>query len=201
MNQISQVARQRKSGPDRKWTDMAIAYVLKYGFSELSLTAMAKELGVTKQALNYQFGSRDQLLKLMIDTFQVEIFQDADRLREEARSVEEMISMMCQWAWENRERHQVWFEMLILSTRKPELFVGFGQRSRDFWFGLFEERFRAEGCPQSQLVPLLDLLMNQFNGVIFDQLVRNDPDRMFAATSLFIEMYRNQKAQWSPCAQ
>jgi len=105
--------------------DQAVDYVLVHGLTTLSLRPLAAALGTDASVLLHHFGSKDQLLVLILNSVR-------DRLREVARHADDSdpaAQVRAVWTWasdpQREPLYRLFFEAYGLALRNPERFGDF----------------------------------------------------------------------------
>lgn len=190
------MVRQRAGGPDEKWEQRVLDYVSEHGFSDLTLGKLAKELGVSKPSLNYQFGSLEQLYGTLADRFAE---QDARILRDifkQSQGITDFLRRVLHGFLVAPTAPVTRLELLSLSARKPEIFRDYRREAREKVRAFMRPLLKQDGCPEAQMDAMSDLAINVFNGGIVQYLIEQDMEKIDDTMDLFSSTYGLMRESW-----
>jgi AcrR family transcriptional regulator len=158
-----------------------IDYVIAHGLSDLSLRPLATELGVTPTTLVHHFGSKDELLQLVVNGVRERIL---DVLEVPAgagdRSPEELL--WAAWEWISADEHlalfRLFFEIYGRALHEPERFALFRQRVVDEWLQRVTFELERQGVRPASARRSATLGVALTRGLLLDLLTTGDRDRV-----------------------
>lgn len=176
--------------------ELAYQYVLVHGLADMSLRPLAKAIGSSPRVLLYLFGSKDGLVRALLDRARrdelaaIEAFGDApasDGLIETAQQV---------WEWLSAPgvRHLLglWVEAYGRSLTDPGgPWAGFAAQTVQDWLGLLAARqapaLRRSDTGAAQRTAVLALL----RGAMLDLLATRDTERTGRAVTQSLKAMRS----------
>ena len=173
----------RPADPERRreLLDRAIDYAIAHGLGELSLRPLAAALGTHAPVLLHHFGSKEQLLVLMVNGAR-------DRLRALGRAEEAANprgGLAAVWAWASDPAHdeflRFFFEAYALALRDPQLYSGFLDGAVRDW--LDEPMAAIDDTSATIAIAVV-------RGLLLDLLATGDRDRVGAAMQRVIVLLR-----------
>ncbi len=174
------VDRQRRS----ELLDRAVGYVVAHGLADLSLRPLAAALGTDAPVLLHHFGSKDQLIALVLNGVR-------DRLRAvdlpAGRDPEEPLSAHLErvWAWaaspERAPLYRLFFEVYGLALQHPDRYRPFLDRVVADWLNQLIPVFTAAGMAAERATAQATLAVAAVRGLLLDLLTTGDRDRVDAA--------------------
>jgi AcrR family transcriptional regulator len=170
---------------------LAYEYVLTRGLADMSLRPLAKAIGSSPRVLLFLFGSKDNLIRALLDRARrdelaaIAAFRKSDGpgdLAEAARQV---------WRWlaDPGRRHLLglWVEAYGRSLVDPDgPWAGFAEQTVQDWLGLLEDvqpGQRRGPAGAAQRTAVLALL----RGAMLDLLATGDADRAGRAVALALQ--------------
>jgi AcrR family transcriptional regulator len=170
-----------------------IDYVIAHGLSDLSLRPLATELGVTPTTLVHHFGSKDELLQLVVNGVRERIL---DVLEVPAgagdRTPEELL--WAAWEWISAEERlalfRLFFEIYGRALREPERFALFRQRVVDEWLQRVTLELERQGIPSASVRRRATLGVALTRGLLLDLLTTGDRDRVEDALRSYLGVGR-----------
>jgi AcrR family transcriptional regulator len=161
--------------------DAAVDYVVEHGLAGLSLRPLAAALGTDAPVLLHHFGSKDNLLVLLLNRVR-------DRLRTLARSAtgdEPTDQLGAVWEWTSDPRHEalfrLFFEAYGLALQRPVRYAEFLDHVVADWI---DELTPAVGADRATLA------VAAVRGLLLDLLTTGDRDRVDAAERLLLSLLR-----------
>ena len=159
--------------------DAAVDYVVEHGLGGLSLRPLAGALGTDAPVLLHHFGSKDNLLVLLLNRVR-------DRLRTLARSGsgdDPTDRLGAVWRWTSDPRHaalfRLFFEAYGLALQRPDRYAEFLDRVVEDWI---DELTPAVGADRATLA------VAAVRGLLLDLLTTGDRDRVDAAERLLLSL-------------
>lgn len=164
--------------------ERAVDHVCAVGLSGLSLRALADALDVDASLLNHHFGSKQQLLALVLNRVR-------DRLRAlGALDPEHDLDASLQrvWAWASdparRPLYVLFFEVYALALRHPDDYQPFLSTVVADWLDPLQAAFRRTGSTPDAARARATLAIAVVRGLLLDLLTTEDHDRVTAALHL-----------------
>lgn len=188
----------RPLNPDirEKLRRQAVDYVLSHGVGELALRPLAKALGTNARMLIYHFGSREGLMRDILEgRRELEDVHIQAWFKEgtEGRT----LSAFLRWYWQRmsapraRPAIRLVFELYALALRHPKDYPGVLEDPLAYWKGL---------AIKGGLVPDLDeaastLLLAATRGLLLDLCATGDQQRVGNALQLLIQFAEARQEQ------
>jgi AcrR family transcriptional regulator len=165
-------------------TSKAVAYVLSHGVVDLSLRPLAEALGTSARMLVYHFGSRENLMRAIVEELRRQ--EDAlimSWLNEAPRTMPEFLDRYWKRMSDARARPAVRliFELYALALRDPKSFPGMLDAPLDYWRKLS----RATGSKRVDADATL--LLAATRGLLLDLCVSGDRKRIDDAMNLLVK--------------
>ena len=174
--------------------ELAYRYVLAHGLADMSLRPLARAIGSSPRVLLYLFGSKDELIRALLDRAR------ADELAAigawpEAESPADLIGTARQvWRWLSDDRHRhllgLWVEAYARSLVDPGgPWSGFAAQTVQDWLGLLAARQppRLRGpAGAAERTAVLALL----RGAMLDLLATGDVARTTRSVTLALRALR-----------
>ena len=173
----------------------ALRYVLAHGFADLSLRPLAAAIGTSARMLVYHFGSREALLREVLD--ELRKGEDA-RIRawlESGRRPRTLVEFL-RWYWPRmadpraRSALRLVFEIYAVALRHPDQYPGVLDSPLEYWAGL---RARTGGGEAPEDAALVTLLLASIRGLLLDLCATGDEARTGAAFALLGRFVRDQR--------
>ena len=172
--------------------DLAYAYVLQHGLSDLSLRPLATAIGSSPRVLLFLFGSKEELLRALLRRARADELRLLDEI-EAQRPGSDLVEVGRQtWAWlaapEHRDLLKVWLEAYARSlTELQGPWAGFARETVADWLDLLSRaQTAAERRTKSGLVRRTRALAVLRGGVL-DLLATDETDRVTAAVESDLE--------------
>lgn len=165
----------------RQLLDAAVDHVCDHGLAGLSLRSVAQALGVDASLLLHHFGSKQQLLSLVLNGVR-------DRLRE-VGGVEPGepldASLARVWAWASEPAHRrlylVFFEVYALALRSPDYYRLFLDTVVSDWLVPLTSAYTETGLGHDAARDRATLTVAVVRGLLLDLLATGDRERVDAA--------------------
>lgn len=161
--------------------DDAVDYVIANGIADLSLRPLAEALGTQAPVLLHHFGSKEQLLVVILNGVR-------DRLRSiarEARATDTWGAVDAVWAWSSAPERdpffRVFFEGYALALRRPDLYATFLDTVVQDWLDDFPSGIDDAAATLAVAV---------VRGLLLDLLATGDRARCDAAMAQATTMLR-----------
>lgn len=159
----------------------AVDAVCAGGLNGLSLRSLASDLGVDPSLLVHHFGSKQQLLDLVLNRVR-------DRLRavgglDAGEDLHAALGRVWTWASDPTRRplYLLFFEVYALALRSPEEHKAFLDRVVNDWLEPLTAAYAAAGDPPAHAVVKATLAIAVLRGLLLDLLTTGDRDRVEAA--------------------
>jgi AcrR family transcriptional regulator len=162
----SPVTRQQRQGSEDKWINQTLTYLNEYGFLNMSLGRLAKELGVSKTALNHQFGSLDQLYAIILARILDGDVIALNEARARAPSVPAFFDDILDHYLNTATTPQARIELFVIGFREGGIYAEYSRTAGIGIRSAFSELLAADGCPEHQLEETGDFFMSLFNGAL-----------------------------------
>lgn len=175
--------------------DRAVDYVLRHGVADLSLRPVAKALGTNARMLIYHFGSREGLLKAILEGLREREDTQVDGWFERGRRPR-TITGFVRWYWrrisspEGRRATILIFELYALALRSPRDYPGVLQDPLDYWESLMA---RAGVTADRGSTSIATLLLASTRGLLLDLAATGDRHRINRAMSELLEMVEKRQ--------
>lgn len=169
--------------------EAAIAHVEQHGLGELSLRALAAELGTSHRMLSYHFGSRDELVAAIVARVEqhqrdrlAELLADSggDPLEQAARFTAQILDPTL-WPAE-----RLFFEVYGQALAGRPHTVGFLDRVVTAWLDPVAELVVRIGVPAGEARTHARLGLAVTRGLLLDLLATGDVDGVRAAAELHL---------------
>ena len=156
--------------------ELAYAYVLCHGMAGMSLRPLAEAVGSSPRVLLYLFGSKDGLVRALLERSRVEELALLADVRAAGGGAGETVERL--WAWlaapQRRGLLRLWVEGYARSLVEPDgPWAGFAAQGVQDWIGLLGEVLGPDGDPTAVLAVL--------RGALLDVLATGDVERTTAA--------------------
>lgn len=166
----------------RELLGAAVEYVLDHGIVDISLRAMATELGVTHATLLRHFSTKDELLAEVIDRVHADFVGalDADPALAAAHSAEELLRAVWRHMCTPREQRQfvLLYELVARATRRPEASGDLRRSIVDDWVGTLAQRLERDGEEAGRARTLATLAVGTVRGLQLDLLLTGNRERV-----------------------
>jgi AcrR family transcriptional regulator len=170
--------------------ERALTYVLEHGLIGLSLRPLAAALGTSDRMLIYHFGSKEQLVRDVLQVAQQRLAGSLNPPGADVRSLADLVRQL--WAALNvPEAAQVtrlYLEVCVLAAQEPDRWRGVPEQLRGPWKPPLVAGLVAFGIAPERAPALADLILDTLDGLSLDRLVATDPARVDAAAEAFAEL-------------
>jgi AcrR family transcriptional regulator len=189
--------RQREpSARQEELLELAYRYVLAHGLADMSLRPLARAIGSSPRVLLYLFGSKDGLIRALLERARQDELAAIDSFREETEPacLAETAGQVWQWLSDPSLRHLLglWVEAYARSLVDPGgPWAGFGEQTVQDWLGLLAARqppdqreSEAGGAERTAVLAVL-------RGAMLDLLATRDTARTGRAVARSLEAMRS----------
>ena len=172
----------------KRLLDLAIDYVLTHGMADLSLRPLAKALKTNARMLVYRFGSREELMRQILEGL---------REREDARiqawfkkNRGGTLPEFLRWYWQRmsapraRPALRLIFELYALALRDPEGYTGVLNDPLAYWRKLAGRADGQANAIRENSGAEATLLLAATRGLLFDLCATEDRRRVSRAMKL-----------------
>jgi AcrR family transcriptional regulator len=165
--------------------DKALEYFLDHGLAELSLRPLADYLGTSARLLIYHFGSREQLIAVVMAEARARVQRSVAAMLHAARGQARMASV---WGWasapENVRYVRLLFEVQILALQNPDIYAQYLSDTSTSWLAVIEH-----GLPDSpDRRTIATLCSAVIDGLVLDYMSSAELDRTSAALRFFVAL-------------
>lgn len=178
----------RQARRRKELADAAARYAMEHGVSDLSLRALARNLGVTHRALLYHFGTKEQLLAELLraarDREQRFVEEEAKRLSD--KPLDQLLRSYWRRAAAQQPFFRFYFEVYGLALREPDRYQEFLAGAVDDWLVTIRGLMQRRCVPEAQARNLATLMFASFRGLQLDLLSTGSEERVELAFELFI---------------
>ena len=172
--------------------DAVVRYLAEHGLANVSLRPMARQLGVSVNALVHHFGSRDDLIVAALrrsETVQKEV--EAQWL-ERRPQLSQADLLRAWWRWITASPHNLAVVRLGIEAAALDATVtGLPRQVRGdqigIWRSNIEQRLMAEGVEPSTATIEASLAKAMFTGLVVDLLASGQRARLTRALELGLE--------------
>jgi AcrR family transcriptional regulator len=172
--------------------ELAYRYVLAHGLADMSLRPLAKEIGSSPRVLLYLYGSKDALIRALLDRARSDELAAIGAFREVGSGAGLVDSAREVWDWLAAPEHRLllglWVEAYARSLTDPDgPWAGFAAQTVQDWLGLLESRQppgrRRSAAGAAERTAVLALL----RGAMLDLLATGDLARTTESVMLLLE--------------
>jgi AcrR family transcriptional regulator len=172
--------------------ELAYQYVLANGLADMSLRPLAKAIGSSPRVLLFLYGSKDALIRALLDRARSDELAAIDAFREVESSAGLADSARQVWDWLSAPDHRLllglWVEAYGRSLADPAgPWAGFAAQTVQDWLGLLASRQpparRDSAAGAAERTAVLGLL----RGAMLDLLATGDLARTTESVGLLLE--------------
>lgn len=162
--------------------ELAYAYALEHGLTDLSLRPLAAAIGSSPRVLLFLFGSKDGLVRALLGRARTDELTLLRRAQ--ARSLPETVRAV--WSWLSAEEHRplltLWVEGYARSLAEPEgPWAGFAARTVEDWLELLAGSQPARTRDTPTGLAERTMALAGLRGALLDLLATGERDRLTAA--------------------
>jgi AcrR family transcriptional regulator len=178
--------------PKQELLNAAIEYVAQHGIGDLSLRALAAELGTSHRMLIFHFGSKD---KLWIEIVQTVEQSQRERLGQLLPDPGQPTREALWTWWKHISDPSLWpserlfFELYGQALQGRAHATGFLDGIVDAWVQPIADANIAQGAPEALAYAHARLGVAVTRGLLLDLLATGDADRVDQAMHAFIDLY------------
>jgi AcrR family transcriptional regulator len=190
------------SGRKAQLLDAAIRYLTRHGVADLSLRPLGAAIGTSARLLVFHFGSRERLLRCVLDAVQARLQASfaaiASAPRDGRQGDGRQGPMRRFWAWatnrENLPRLRLLYEVQFLALQNPRVFARYLGNASSRWIGLI-----APHLPGSlRNAATATLCAAAFDGLVIELLSTGDRRRTEQALDRFVALLAHAAGPRSP---
>jgi len=176
--------------------DHAVDYVLTHGISDLALRPLAKALHTNARMLVYHFGSREGLMREILEGLREREYAHIQAWFATGRR-SRTISDFLRWYWGRlsvpnaRPAARLIFELYALALRNPRGYPGVLEPPLAYWKRLVA----STGLPSKLRAPEATLLLAAFRGLLLDLAATGDRVRTEGAMKMLAQLVASQETQ------
>ena len=174
--------------------ELAYHYVLVHGLADMSLRPLAKAIGSSPRVLLFLYGSKDNLIRALLDRARSDELAAVAAFRETGSPADLIDSARQVWHWLSAESHRhllgLWVEAYARSLVDPDgPWAGFAAQTVQDWLGLLasrqlpRRRGRAGAAERTAVLAVL-------RGAMLDLLATGDVARTSRAVDLVLRALR-----------
>ena len=172
--------------------ELAYRYVLSHGLADMSLRPLAKAIGSSPRVLLYLYGSKDELIRALLDRARSDELAAIDAFREVGSAAGLAGSARQVWEWLSAPGHRLllglWVEAYGRSLVDPAgPWAGFAAQTVQDWLGLLASQQppgrRRSPAGAAERTAVLAVL----RGAMLDLLATGDLARTTESVMLLLE--------------
>jgi len=174
--------------------ELAYHYVLVHGLADMSLRPLAKAIGSSPRVLLFLYGSKDNLIRALLDRARSDELAAVAAFRETGSPADLIDSARQVWRWLADDNHRhllgLWVEAYARSLVDPAgPWAGFAAQTVQDWLGLLasrqppRRRGRAGAAERTAVLAVL-------RGAMLDLLATGDVARTGRAVDLVLRALR-----------
>ncbi|MEU0781345.1 TetR/AcrR family transcriptional regulator [Streptomyces sp. NPDC006173] len=179
--------------------EAAYGYALTHGLAGLSLRPLAEAIGSSTRVLMFLFGSKDGLVRALLERARADELALLDRLSQADKPVGLVPAADQVWTWlaadEHRALLRLWAEAYARSLVEPGgAWAGFARTTVNDWLDVLAgcqppaERDSDDGATRRTLA------LATLRGALLDLLATDDEPRVSAAVRKQLELLRPSRA-------
>jgi AcrR family transcriptional regulator len=171
--------------------ELAYQYVLVHGLADMSLRPLAKAIGSSPRVLLFLYGSKDELIRALLDRARADELAAIAAFREMDSPADLAESALQVWRWlaapEHRHLLGLWVEAYGRSLADPAgPWSGFAAQTVQDWLGLLASRqpprWRRTAAAAAERTAVLALL----RGAMLDLLATGEEARTTQSVTLLL---------------
>jgi AcrR family transcriptional regulator len=173
-----------ESARRRALLEAAYRYVLEHGLVDLSLRPLAAAVGSSPRVLLFLFGSKDGLVRAVLERARAEELAVLATVRRAGASGGLAAAVDALWAWlaaaEHRPLLALWVEGYARALVEPDgPWAGFAERTVRDWLEVLDDVGGGDAVDRTLLLAVL-------RGALLDLLATGDAERTGAAVARFL---------------
>ncbi|OZD05174.1 hypothetical protein CH275_12530 [Rhodococcus sp. 06-235-1A] len=174
---------------------LAREYVLDQGVSNLTLRPVADAMGVTIATVIRQFGSKDALLRAIVEDINTELAVELRAGREpDSRSAEDLLrALWRRWSHDPRKQREfaVCFELYGLAIANPQRYRWFLDSVVTQWLDIIEVQLDQVSIAQAEKRKVATLILALFRGLHLDLIATGNRERVDETFELVVATLLN----------
>jgi AcrR family transcriptional regulator len=193
----------RKPNPGRReeLEEAVVGYVLTHGIADLSLRPLAEALGVSTYSLVYHFGSKDELIAVVLARIEERERTMVAAWMAEPGATSPAAIMRRYWAeWclpaELAPYHRLFYEIYALSLQQPDRFPGFLERGALPWLPFCRDLARRAGAPEAEANLIAWLMTSTVLGALLILLESGDRETATRTVDTVADDIERRTATW-----
>jgi AcrR family transcriptional regulator len=177
--------------------ELAYRYVLAHGLADMSLRPLARAVGSSPRVLLYLFGSKDGLIRALLDRARKDELAAIDAFRDETgpAGLAETARQVWQWLSDPALRHLLglWVEAYARSLVDPGgPWARFGEQTVQDWLGLLAARQPPDQRESEAGAAERTAVLAVLRGAMLDLLATRDIARTGRAVAQSLEAIRSE---------
>jgi AcrR family transcriptional regulator len=172
--------------------ELAYQYVLAHGLAGMSLRPLAKAIGSSPRVLLFLYGSKDALIRALLDRARSDELAAIDAFREVENAVGLADSARQVWEWLSAPDHRLllglWVEAYARSLVDPAgPWAGFAAQTVQDWLGLLASRQPPGRRDSPDGAAERTAVLGVLRGAMLDLLATGDLARTTGSVMLLVE--------------
>ncbi len=176
--------------------ERAYRYALRHGLGDLSLRPLASDIGSSPRVLLFLFGSKDGLVRALIERARTDELELLARVRDETSHGDLATVVRTTWRWLVDPAHRplltLWLEAYARSLTEPDgPWAGFARQVVDDWLAILAAAQSAAHRARHAGVTERTLALAVLRGALLDLLATGDAARATAAVEAYLKGVRD----------
>jgi AcrR family transcriptional regulator len=168
--------------------DAAIGYLVTHGIANLSLRPLASELGTSARLLIFHFGSKDGLIRDVLNEVHARLEKSMRALPPATPDTPDSTPMKRFWVWATDQQNlpylRLLYEVQFIALQNPRVYARYLQRASLDWIEAIEQRLPEPIRTKS----IATLCAAAFDGLVIELLMSGDLRRTSQALDELIGM-------------
>ena len=188
----------RKANPNRRLVllDGITESLFTRSIGEISFRSLAESLGVSTYTLVYHFGTREELLKAILESINERQSHALGLIDSDHSSVDSFIDHFSRaFAFmvdpENRQLQRIEFEAAMLGVMSPDL-LPIARGTFDLWLGIATDALRTLGLSDEQSTDSARFIVDAMYGLKYDLVLTGDTERVTRTFDSVLREYREK---------
>jgi AcrR family transcriptional regulator len=170
--------------------ERAYRYALRHGLADLSLRPLATAIESSPRVLLFLFGSKDGLVRALIERARADELALLERVRDETSRGDLATVVRTTWRWLADPSHRplltLWLEAYARSLTEPDgPWGGFARQVVDDWLAILAAAQAGHGRGRAAAVERT-LALAVLRGALLDLLATGDAARATAAVEAYL---------------
>lgn len=180
--------------------ERAYRYALRHGLADLSLRPLASAIESSPRVLLFLFGSKDGLVRALIERARADELALLGRVRDETSQGDLATVVRTTWRWLVDPSHRplltLWLEAYARSLTEPDgPWGGFARQVVDDWLAILAAAQTAAGHGRGRgAVTERTLALAVLRGALLDLLATGDAARATAAVEAYLRAIHDRAA-------